>query len=74
MSRHAVLRVQRGNSLDALYLEENNTTMDEEVESRFVCPICCEVLKVPTVVKTCGHKYVALSFVNLLELLELQTF
>lgn len=54
--------------------------MDEEVESRFVCPICCEVLKVPTVVKTCGHKYVALPFVtlhyykNLLELLELQTF
>lgn len=59
MSRHAGLRVQRGNSLDALYLEENTTTMDEEVESRFVCPICCEVLKVPTVVNTCGHKYVA---------------
>ena len=47
-----------------LYLEEN-TAMDEEVESRFVCPICCEVLKVPTMVEKCGHRYVAFPSVNL---------
>ena len=59
-----VLRVWGRIPFEALYLEEN-TVMDEEVESRFVCPICCEVLKVPTVVDKCGHRYVAFPCVTL---------
>ena len=59
-----VLQVWGRIPFEVLYLEEN-TAMDEEVESRFVCPICCEVLKVPTVVDKCGHRYVAFPCVTL---------
>eukprot|EP00731_Ephydatia_muelleri_P038198 Em0677g3a len=31
--------------------------MDAEVDSRYVCAICCEVLKKPVLLTTCHHKY-----------------
>ena len=31
--------------------------MDAEVDSHYVCAICCEVLKKPVLLTTCHHKW-----------------
>lgn len=31
--------------------------MDDEVDTRYGCPICCEVLKKPVLLTTCHHRY-----------------
>lgn len=31
--------------------------MDDEVDPRYLCPVCCEVLKAP-LLTDCGHRYV----------------